>query len=145
MIGIIVLLHRYAPDFKALLRWYLPGATFTLVLTVLAMVALRLYFARTGIYAEAYGVFGAVLVFMFFLFVVGIVILIGDVVNAAVREDPPGADSGQQVSVHVSRETSDHARDDRWRHLGRPLVGTFASSLTCYSPWALRRFKSVQP
>lgn len=88
-VGIIVLLHRYAPDFKAPLRWYLPGAVFSLVLTVATGLGLRFYFATTGAYAEAYGVFGAVLAFVFFLYVVGIVILMGGVFNGVVRGGAP--------------------------------------------------------
>jgi membrane protein len=88
-VGIIVLLHRYAPDFTAPLRWYLPGAAFTLVMTLIATLGLRLYFATTGSYSEAYGVFGAVLAFVFFLYVVGIVILMGGVFNGVVRGGAP--------------------------------------------------------
>jgi len=88
-VGIIVLLHRYAPDFKAPLRWYLPGAAFTLVMTLLATLGLRLYFATASSYSEAYGVFGAVLACVFFLYVIGMVILIGGVFNGTIRGGAP--------------------------------------------------------
>jgi membrane protein len=90
VVAAITLLHQYAPDVSAPFRWYLPGATLTLVLTVIASLALGIYFQlSTGF--EAYGVFGGVLAFIFFLYVLGLVILIGGVFNAAVQEELPGA------------------------------------------------------
>jgi len=91
VVWVIVLLHRYAPNFRAPLRWYLPGAAFTVVMMLLAALGLRVYFAVAGSYSEAYGVFGAVLAFVFFLFVAGMVMLMGGVLNGTLRGDPPGA------------------------------------------------------
>lgn len=79
---IIVLLHRYAPDFNAPLRWYLPGALFTIAGMLVAVIGLRIYFSVSGGFSAAYGIFGSVLAFIFFLYVSGIVILTGGIVNA---------------------------------------------------------------
>lgn len=90
VVAIIVLLHRYAPDFSAPLRWYLPGATLTLVLIVLASLGLRVYFSLSSGF-EAYGVFGALLAFIFFLYIISLMILLGGVVNAAIQQELPRA------------------------------------------------------
>lgn len=87
VIVIIVLLHRFAPDRKADLRSYLPGAVATLLLIVLATLGLRIYFAVSGGFGAAYGAFGAVLAFVFYLYVIGLVILVGGVINATVQDD----------------------------------------------------------
>lgn len=80
--GIVVFIHRYAPDFNAPLRWYLPGAFFTIFGLAVAAVGLQLYFAVFGDFSAAYGVFGAVLAFIFFLYIAAIVILAGGILNA---------------------------------------------------------------
>lgn len=105
VIVIIVLLHRYAPDFAAPLRWYLPGATFTLILTVVATMALRIYFSVSSSF-EAYGVFGAVLAFIFFLYVIGLVILMGGVVNAAIQQQLPRA----RPEIEALTKGQDHSQ-----------------------------------
>lgn len=89
VVSVIVLLHRYAPNFRVPLRWYLPGAAFTVVLMALAALGLRVYFAFAGSYSEAYGVFGAVLAFVFFLYIAGLVMLLGGVFNGTLRGGPP--------------------------------------------------------
>jgi membrane protein len=85
----VAMLHRFAPDYQAPLRAYLPGAIVTVVLWVVALVGLRLYFLVAGGYAEAYGVFGAVLAFVFWLYVMSLVALLGGVVNGAVQHEVP--------------------------------------------------------
>lgn len=88
---IVVLLHRYAPSFDAPLRWYVPGALFTIIGMVIAVVGLRVYFGFSGGFSAAYGIFGAVLAFIFFLYVSGIVILCGGIVNGTLFAIHPPA------------------------------------------------------
>lgn len=107
VVGMIVLLHRYAPNFRAPLVWYLPGAACTLLFSVVATLVLRIYFATTGSYSEAYGVFGAVLAFVFWLFVIGLVILLGGIVNSAVRGGVPSPRSADRERVDEPDVTAD--------------------------------------
>lgn len=83
---IIVLIHRYAPAFEAPFRWYLPGALFTTIGMAVAILGLRLYFASLGGFSAAYGIFGAVLAFIFWLYVTGVVLLFGGTINATLFE-----------------------------------------------------------
>ena len=110
VVWVIVLVHRYAPNFRAPLRWYLPGAAVTVILMVLAALGLRVYFAVAGSYSEAYGVFGAVLAFVFFLYVAGIVMLVGGVFNSTLRGGPPGA-AATLDPVPSARTAAGEARD----------------------------------
>lgn len=80
--GVIVLIHRFAPMFHGPLGWYLPGALLTTIGLAVATFGLQIYFAAFGGFSAAYGVFGAVLAFIFWLYVAGIVILAGGIVNA---------------------------------------------------------------
>ena len=97
----VALLNRFAPNHSAPLRWYLPGAALTVVLWALSLVGLRLYFQISDSYAEAYGVFGAVLAFVFWLYVMSLVVLIGGVVNSAVQREIP-ASEGEPLPVQTA-------------------------------------------
>lgn len=109
VVAVIVLLHRYAPNLRAPLRWYLPGATFTVVATVLATAALRFYLSMSTSF-EAYGVFGAVLAFIFFLYVISLVILMGGVVNSAIQDVVPRARHAIEANRKPSPERQDPVR-----------------------------------
>jgi len=97
VLGVMVL-HYAAPDDRAPFRWFLPGAIVTVVLWAVFIVGLRIYFALSTSFAEAYGVFGAVLAFVFWLYVMALAILVGGVVNSAVHDLVPAAtlESGDQ-------------------------------------------------
>lgn len=110
VIAVIVLLHRFAPDLRAPLRWYLPGAAFTVVATMLATAALRLYLSMSTSF-EAYGVFGAVLAFIFFIYVIGLVILMGGVVNSAIQEIVPRARNAIESGRHPDPVDPDSDRN----------------------------------
>ena len=79
---VIVMIHRFAPMFEGPLRWYLPGALVTTIGLAISTFGLQIYFARFGGFSAAYGVFGAVLAFIFWLYVASVVILAGGIVNA---------------------------------------------------------------
>lgn len=87
----VTILHRFGPTFNAPFLWYLPGALVTIVGILVAIAALQIYFEISAGFAAAYGVFGAVLAFIFWMFVVGLVILIGGIVNATLFEIYPPA------------------------------------------------------
>ena len=88
---VIVMIHRFAPIFDGPLRWYLPGALLTTIGLAMSTFGLQIYFASFGGFSAAYGVFGAVLAFIFWLYVVSVVILAGGVVNATLFATHPPA------------------------------------------------------
>jgi membrane protein len=83
---LVLLLHRFGPTFEAPFRWYLPGVAVTLIGIGLATWALQVYFTFAEEFAAAYGVFGAALAFIFWMYVIGLVFLIGGIVNATLFE-----------------------------------------------------------
>ena len=101
----VMVLHYYAPDHKSPFRWTLPGAVLTVVLWGIFIIGLRIYFAVSGSFAEAYGVFGAVLAFVFWLYVMSLAILLGGVTNSAVQTRIPGARPEAEETDAPSLET----------------------------------------
>ena len=109
VIGLVVILavaliHRFGPNVEADLKWYLPGAAFTVISMLIATFALGIYFNISGGYSQAYGAFGAVLAFIFWLFVMSLLVLLGGVINMAVQKEIP--------SAHQSVRERDNPKND---------------------------------
>ena len=86
---ILAVLYYAGPDVEQSFRWISPGSIFATVLWLIAtaLVGIYLTFSNPG---SAYGVVGSVLVLLFFLYVTGLVFLLGAELNALLgkRYDP---------------------------------------------------------
>jgi len=87
----VAIIHRYGPNVEADIRWFVPGAVFTVIAMAFATFALGIYFSFSGGYNAAYGAFGAVLAFIFWLYVMSLLALLGGVINMAVQKELPHA------------------------------------------------------
>lgn len=103
----VAIIHRFGPNVDAEFRWFLPGATFTVVAMLIATFALGIYFNVSGGYTAAYGAFGAVLAFIFWLYVMSLVLLLGGIINMAVQKEIPPA----HHDVHHRQDESNRNRD----------------------------------
>lgn len=100
----VAMIHRYGPNVEADLRWYLPGAAFTVVAMAIATALLGVYFSMSGGYTATYGSFGAVLAFIFWLYVMSLVVLVGGIINMAVqREVDPAHGNVEEESDEDNR------------------------------------------
>ncbi len=86
---ILALLYYAGPNIDQSFRWISPGSILATVLWLIATLGFGIYlqFSNPG---SAYGVLGSVLVLMFFLYVTGIVFLLGAELNALIgrKYDP---------------------------------------------------------
>lgn len=103
----VAMIHRFGPNVDADLKWYLPGAAVTVVSWAIATFALGIYFNVSGGYTAAYGTFGAVLAFIFWLYVMSLLILVGGVINMAVQKEIPPAHGNVQ-----ERDDQDNRNED---------------------------------
>lgn len=115
VIIVVLILHRFGPTFSGPFLWYLPGAVVTVVGVIVATFGLQIYFQISEGFAAAYGVFGALLAFMFWLFVVAMVILIGGVVNATLFEIYPPAMRALEDFRKVEDDRRERADDVKQR------------------------------
>jgi membrane protein len=76
------LLYYLAPDAKLPFKWITPGGFMATVLMFLADGALSYYVSKLGNYGQVYGQLGAVIVFMLWLYVTGLMVLLGLEINA---------------------------------------------------------------
>jgi membrane protein len=76
------LLYYLAPDAKLPFKWITPGGFIATVLLFVSDGALSYYVAHLGNYGQVYGQLGAVIVFMLWLYVTGLMVLLGLEINA---------------------------------------------------------------
>lgn len=82
----VMIIHRFGPAVQDPFTWYLPGAIFSVLGMYLVTLVLGVWLRQSGGFAEAYGVFGSVLAFVLWLYLMSFVLLLGGVINAVVHE-----------------------------------------------------------
>jgi membrane protein len=77
-------LYYLAPDANLPFKWITPGGFIATVLLFVGDAALSYYVATLGNYRQIYGQLGAVIVFMLWLYVTGLMVLLGLEINAVI-------------------------------------------------------------
>ncbi len=88
----VAFLYWAGPNVDAPFTWLTPGSVLAVLLWAVATFGLSFYFRYFGGYAEAYGLLGGVLAFVFWLYVMSLILLIGGELNAV-------------LALHHSQET----------------------------------------
>lgn len=101
IVAAVTMLHYWGPDVDASIRWFLPGAIVSVILWGIAIFGLQIYFSFAGDF-EAYGVFGAMLVFIYWLWVMGVVTLIGGSFNYVYHRSRPEYVDAEELEVSGS-------------------------------------------
>ena len=89
------ILYYLAPDAHVPFKWITPGGFAATVLMFVASTALSFYASRLGNYDRVYGQLGAVIVFMLWLYAMGLMVLVGVEINAVLArrvEDKKGVE-----------------------------------------------------
>jgi membrane protein len=86
-------LYYIAPEAKQRFRWILPGAVTSTLLWMLASSAFRVFLRNFGQYNKTYGGIAALVILMIWLWISGLVFLLGAEINALMKrmeeDDPP--------------------------------------------------------
>lgn len=89
--------YYFGPDVEQKFRFVSPGAVFGGVVLIVASLGFRIYVTNFGKYNATYGSLGAVVVMMLWLYITGLVVLLGSEVNALVEHySPEGKDKGEK-------------------------------------------------
>ena len=87
------ILYYIAPEAKQKFQWILPGAVTSTVLWMVASSAFRLFLRNFGAYNKTYGSLAALVILMAWLWISGLVFLLGAEINALMKrmeeDDPP--------------------------------------------------------
>ncbi|HKP12509.1 MAG TPA: YihY/virulence factor BrkB family protein [Blastocatellia bacterium] len=79
-------IFRFGPDLKGRCRWLSPGAVFAAVASAFASWLFSVYLRVAPSYSATYGSLGAVIVLMLWLYLIGLVILIGGEINNEIEK-----------------------------------------------------------
>jgi membrane protein len=93
------ILYYLAPDARVPFKWITPGGFTATVLMFFASTGLSFYASRLGNYDRIYGQLGAVIVFMLWLYAMGLTVLVGVEINAVLArrvEDKKGVELVQK-------------------------------------------------
>jgi membrane protein len=76
------LLYYVAPNADVPFKWITPGGFVATVLILVASIGLNLWVTNLGRYDQVYGQVGAIMVLMLWLYITGLMVLIGAEINA---------------------------------------------------------------
>ncbi|RJR38369.1 MAG: YihY/virulence factor BrkB family protein [Desulfobacteraceae bacterium] len=89
-------IYYFGPDVEQRFRFITPGSVTGVILLVVASLGFRFYIESFGNYSATYGSIGAVIILMLWLYIAGLVILIGSEINAMVEHHSPNSKSKGQ-------------------------------------------------
>jgi membrane protein len=103
------LLYYVAPNAKVPFKWITPGGFAATVLILVSSVGLNLWVSNLGRYNQIYGQVGAIMVLMLWLYVTGLMVLIGAEINAVLAR---AAEERKDVTI-VQPQGSEKKSDAR--------------------------------
>jgi membrane protein len=102
----IGLLYYFGPNVKQPWHWITPGAIFAVVAIILGSLLFSVYLKLGPSYSATYGSLGAVIILMLWLYLVGLVLLIGGEINSEVEfatgEPPVHGESGKPSQLQAA-------------------------------------------
>lgn len=87
MIAVLSMLYRLAPNKKFPFAHVWPGAVAATLLWQLTSLGFSFYVSNFGNYSATYGSLGGVIVLMLWLFLTGLILVIGGEINAIYHQD----------------------------------------------------------
>lgn len=94
-------IYRYAPNVERKFAFFTPGSVIGVILLIFASLGFTLYTRHFANYSATYGSIGAVIILMLWLYVAGLVILIGSEINVLLEDF--GGKEKHGVDKDVSR------------------------------------------
>lgn len=91
------LIYRYAPNVEQDFKFISPGSVLGVLLLVIVSYGFALYTRNFANYSATYGSIGAIIILMLWLYIAGLVILIGSEINSLIEHySPEGKRKGEK-------------------------------------------------
>ena len=97
----IQLIYYFGPNVKQRWRWITPGAVFAVAGLIVSSLAFSLYLRYAPDYSATYGSLGAVIILMLWLYILGLVLLVGGEVNSEIRHGANKPKGGKETPEHL--------------------------------------------
>lgn len=138
MIGVLAVLYYFGPDVEQEWKWVTPGAVVAVLGWILASLVFSYYVDHFGAYNKTYGTIGAVIILLTWMYMTGLMILLGGEINSEIeRSLPEGKSAGEKRIAHkhpghllLKARAKIPIRGKAWRRLFSPwsIVGVIALS-----------------
>ena len=90
-------IYYFGPDVEQRFRFITPGSIMGVILLIVASLAFRFYISNFSDYSATYGSIGTVIILMLWLYIAGLIILIGSEINATTEHHAPeGKSKGEK-------------------------------------------------
>jgi membrane protein len=86
----LAVIYRYAPNVEQRFAFITPGSVLGVVLLVAASLGFSFYISNFADYDATYGSIGAVIILMLWLYILGLVLLVGSEINAILEHQSAG-------------------------------------------------------
>ena len=86
----LAMIYRFGPDVNLKFQFISPGNVVAAALIALASIGFRFYVSKFGNYSATYGNLAAMIVLILWIYLAGIVLLVGCEINAILRPEKPG-------------------------------------------------------
>jgi membrane protein len=118
------LVYYFAPDVDQDFIFLTPGSVLATALWLVGSLGFRVYVVTFGTYNETYGAIGGVMVLLLWLYLSGLVVIVGAEMNAEIEHaSPHGKDAGEKVPGQRKSIGARAAREFRERQQRRPMPG----------------------
>lgn len=92
------LIYKFGPNVEQKFRFITPGSVLGVAMLVLASLGFSIYVSNFADYNATYGSIGAVIILMLWLYIAGLVILVGSEINALLEHySPKGKRKGEKT------------------------------------------------
>jgi membrane protein len=117
MMTMVACMYYFLPNVKQKWRFITPGSTVAVLAWILASLGFRLYVSHFASYAKTYGALGTVVVLLVWLYLSGLMIILGGEINAILdrvhkgilhTEKDPGPTTVHDPRPPVSKEQPDN-------------------------------------
>jgi len=125
----VAFVYYFGPDVDQDFVWLTPGSVFATLLWLLASLGFRFYVDNFGAYNETYGAIGGVMVMLLWLYISGLVFIIGAEMSAEIEHaSPHGKAPGEKVPGEKKKWGARAARAFRERFTRRQPTSEPASA-----------------
>ena len=92
------IIYRFAPNVEQKFRFITPGSVIGTILIIIVSIGFSIYTANFADYDATYGSIGAIIILMLWLYITGLVILIGSEINVILEHySSKGKEKGEKI------------------------------------------------
>ncbi len=135
----VAIVYYFAPDAEQDWVWITPGSFMATILWVLTSLAFRVYITHFASYNATYGAIGGIMIALLWLYLTGVVLLVGAELNAEIEHASPyGKNPGEKtpgerrkIGIAARRAWEEAQRQAAGQSAGAPGLSAASAQANC--------------